>query len=196
MNYCFSCGQKRIEGSKFCVACGIKLVNDNVNGREPKPETQINKSMEKKEWVFQGDNKKWLAGTIGFLLIVVFLFSANGKESPSAVAEEFIGHTINSDFSSGKRLWSESGQQYMISVLGDEGWITQSMENLSHRYYIETGSHSVLNEYTVISEEVEGSEATIEFEFVFDDGREEMAVFQMTNEEDGWKVFAFDSGRP
>lgn len=196
MNYCFSCGQKVIEDSQFCIACGIRLVNNRVSDSGNEPSFQVNKVKEKKEWLIHDVNKKWLAGTIGFLLIAAFLFSNSGKGSPSAVAEEFINHTINSDFSNSKRLWAESGQEYMISILGNEGWITQSMENLSHRYYMETGTHSVLDEYTVVSEEIMGAEATTQFDFVFDDGREEMAVFQMIKEEGEWKVFAFESGRP
>lgn len=69
--------------------------------------------------------------------------------------------------------------------------VYQTMRNLSHRVYMDS-SQSMLAEYKVVSKEIDGNQAGISFDLIFDDGKREKVIFAMIKEEGEWKVFSFN----
>lgn len=197
MKFCFSCGNKITEGTQFCPECGTSLVQDERSEETTKSNTQSTTATFPQHSAPYLKNKKLLFGVLAAILILYFATGGAVKASPVSVAEEFIEHGINSDWKSAERLWAQSGIENRMAELNDsdrERSVFTALRNLTQRYYTDL-SQSILTEYTVVNEEINGSEAYIYFEFVFSDGKQEKVVFRMVEEEGEWKVFAFKSGQ-
>jgi hypothetical protein len=85
-------------------------------------------------------------------------------------------------------LWSEAGIDYLLSQLGDERWVYQTMKNLSHRTDGDLDEFEILDE-----EETEENQVIVNAKLIFDSGRREDAQIAMIKEDGEWKVFAFNS---
>ncbi|TYR78837.1 DUF4878 domain-containing protein [Priestia megaterium] len=186
INYCGSCGHKVVSGGRFCVHCGSKLSSDRTENKEENNTVAHANSEHKRPdqaTIKQASKKKrlmWLGAFVAFIVIVMFVRENGfGKESPAAVAEEFITHTKNSD-------WDQAAE-----LVFDESMISyQMMSNLTHRYYLD-GMSAEVDEYKVIREEINGDKAVVDFKLIFDDGKREEVRFLMMKDDKKWKVYRY-----
>jgi hypothetical protein len=197
MNFCPNCGKELSQGEKFCSNCGKRL-NDNESA---KPTNLVNsvESLKSKVSDIKSkipnpvlNNLKSRKGliTIGIVIVafIIILSFSLGKQSPSDVAKEFIKDTQEENYDKAKELWSKSGIDYMISQLGDERWINQTMKNFTHR------TNGDLDEFEITKEEDYDNESKMIYaKFIFSSGKRSDARLQMVKEDGKWKVYAFES---
>ncbi|GHH98646.1 zinc ribbon domain-containing protein [Neobacillus kokaensis] len=197
VNFCPNCGKQTSQGEKFCSNCGkklgdiegektINLVNSvesvtsklsDIRSKIPNP--ILNAFKGRKGLVTIG------IGVVAFIIILSFNL---GRQSPSDVAKEFIKETQEENYDKAEELWSKSGIEYMLSQLGDERWVYQTMRNFTHR------TNGDLDEFEITKEEKYDNESTMVYaKFIFDNGKRSDARLQMVKEDGEWKVYAFES---
>ena len=195
MNYCSACGEKVETISEFCISCGVNFLKNTQKENSEKESLSDfdNRKVEVSLTAIRlSFNKKLLIGIVTLSLSIVLIMSVGGKDAPEDVAEEFIENTINREWNKAEALWSNSGKDYLISqFFGNERMVYITMKNLSHRVHMES-SQSKLAEYKVVSKEIDGNQAGISFDLIFDDGKREKVMFAMIKEEGEWKVFGFE----
>ncbi|MFD3446786.1 DUF4878 domain-containing protein [Microbacteriaceae bacterium 4G12] len=193
-NYCPNCGKKVYQRGNFCSSCGQKLIDKEIHRSidvENTIEGATSKDLKVKSQipsllldVFKNKKKLITVGIVAIALIIVLSINL-AKPSPSDVAKEFIKDTQEKKYDKAQELWSQAGIDDMLSKLGDQRWIYQTMKNFTHR------TNGDLDEFEIIKEEVNGDKATVYAKFIFNSGKRVDARLAMIKENGKWKVYAF-----
>lgn len=115
--FCSNCGNKLGDGDSFCPSCGAKI-KSNIDIKPvdnsaffDQPYRQNNKK-KAKIWPFI------LAGVVVIAAIIVVIIVAS---KPRGYSDDYIGRTIQSEYTSSRDKYEEQVDSYGFVPGGDEG---------------------------------------------------------------------------